>query len=70
MAQADTRSGSTADGTRTSPAGTARLVALTVIAVVLVLGLLNVFGQRADVDSSHSSAASLLVNSPPPRRPA
>jgi hypothetical protein len=41
-----------------------RRVALTVIVTIPVLGLLNVFGQRADVDSSQSPAASLLVNSP------
>jgi hypothetical protein len=41
-----------------------RRAALALIAAVPVLGLLNVFGQRADVDSSQSPAASLLVNSP------
>jgi hypothetical protein len=41
-----------------------RRAALILIAAVPVLGLLNVFGQRASVDSSQSPAASLLVNSP------
>lgn len=41
-----------------------RRVVLTGVAVIPVLGLLGVFGQRAVQDSVQAAAASLLVNSP------
>jgi hypothetical protein len=41
-----------------------RRAVLVAVAAVPVLGLLNVFGQRAAVDSVSAPAASLLVNSP------
>jgi hypothetical protein len=56
------RSASTGRGTRT------RRAALVVIAVIPLLGLLNVFGQRAVFDSTQSPAASMLINSPAPVR--
>jgi hypothetical protein len=41
-----------------------RRAALTLVAALPVLGLLNVFGQRAGFASYQGSAASLLINSP------
>lgn len=41
-----------------------RRAALVVIAVIPLLGLLNVFGQRTVFDSAQSPAASMLINSP------
>lgn len=41
-----------------------RRIALTIVAVLPVLGLLSVFGQRAAPSSAQAPAASLLVNSP------
>jgi hypothetical protein len=42
----------------------ARLALLTLVGVLLLLGLLNVFGQRPDTDFAASSRASLKVYSP------
>jgi hypothetical protein len=41
-----------------------RRAALVVIAVIPLLGLLNVFGQRTVSGGAQSSAASVLINSP------
>src|SRR6266480_525042 len=41
-----------------------RRAALVVIAVIPLLGLLNVFGQRTVPGGAQSSAASMLINSP------
>jgi hypothetical protein len=41
-----------------------RRVALTLVAAVPVLGLLNLFGQRAEPGTAQSLAASLQINSP------
>jgi hypothetical protein len=41
-----------------------RRIALVVIAAIPVLGLLNLFGQRAGVGGVQSPAASLLISSP------
>jgi hypothetical protein len=41
-----------------------RRAALVVIAVIPLLGLLNVFGQRTVFDSAQNPAVSMLINSP------
>jgi hypothetical protein len=41
-----------------------RRAAVALLAVLPVLGLLNVFGQRARPDTTHNSAAALLIDSP------
>jgi hypothetical protein len=41
-----------------------RRAALTMLAVLPVLGLLNVFGQRASPDTTNSAGAALVIDSP------